>query len=355
MLLELLKASFNNAAPAEELFKNISQNDWYMCRELAIRQGVMALAWDGAMLLPKALQPYRQLKIKWGLAVEKYEQKYKTYCKIANELSSLYKSNHIDTIVLKGLGLSSFYPVPSHREGGDIDIYTYSADKNILDNDAANKLADELILQQGIKIKFKNIKHSEFFYKGIPIENHKKFIAVDLYDSAVSIEKYLEDVADAITARIDDAYDIMIPSDRFNMIFIPYHTMQHYGDGMTLHHLYDWASIIKRNGLKIPSEIKDKNFISFINNLTQLANTVFGTEVSCEYSEKIQKEMMREIVCLPYSKYDIPKNKIGVFLFKTRRMLHRYNIRKKFFNESLYKTLGFAISYHIKNPDTTFK
>ncbi|MCS3155123.1 nucleotidyltransferase family protein [Phocaeicola dorei] len=43
---------------------------------------------------------------------------------------------------MKGVGLSTYYPIPSHREGGDIDIFTYSADHSRKSDAEANLLAD---------------------------------------------------------------------------------------------------------------------------------------------------------------------------------------------------------------------
>lgn len=88
----------------------------------------MALAWDGIQTLPACLQPPKALKLNWAMAVENYEKRYRRYCHTIAELSAFYKIHGITTVQLKGVGLSTYYPIPSHREGGDIDIFTYSAD-----------------------------------------------------------------------------------------------------------------------------------------------------------------------------------------------------------------------------------
>lgn len=84
-------------------------------------------------------------------------------------------------MTLKGVGLSTLYPIPSHREGGDIDIYTFSGSESISDSEA-NQLADSLIEQQGQKIDVdKTPKHSVFYFNGILVENHKTFTNVHSY------------------------------------------------------------------------------------------------------------------------------------------------------------------------------
>ena len=74
------------------------------------------------------------------------------------------------SVQLKGVGFANNYPIPSHREGGDIDIFTYSADSSGLSDREANSLADKLMRGRGIEVDFSHSqKHSMFYYKGIPI------------------------------------------------------------------------------------------------------------------------------------------------------------------------------------------
>ena len=130
MLFALLKASLHQQEVETECLHQASVDDWKQCYLLACRQGVMALTWDGVMKLPQELQPSKGLKLTWAMAVEAYEKKYARYCQTVAELSEFYQKQGIATVQLKGVGLSTYSSNPSHREGGDIDIFTFSADKN---------------------------------------------------------------------------------------------------------------------------------------------------------------------------------------------------------------------------------
>ena len=122
MLFALLRSSLNERECEIAFFQNASEEDWKKCYNLDIVQGVMALAWDGVMRLPKELHPSRGLKLTWAMAVERYEAKYLRYCRTADELASFYASQGIEMVQLKGVGFSTYYPVPMHRAGGDLDI-----------------------------------------------------------------------------------------------------------------------------------------------------------------------------------------------------------------------------------------
>ena len=129
MLFALLRSSLHEQEVEQVFFQHATADDWKQCYQTAISQGVMALAWDGVMRLPQELHPAKNLKLAWAMAVERYEAKYLRYCKTVDELSAFYAQHGITTVQLKGVGFSTYYPVPSHREGGDIDIYTYCAGK----------------------------------------------------------------------------------------------------------------------------------------------------------------------------------------------------------------------------------
>jgi hypothetical protein len=139
MLFALLRSSLHGGEVEHSYFQGATPDDWKQCYHLSVKQGVMALSWDGVVRLPRELQPPLAIKISWAANVEAYEKRYMKYCKTAVELSGFYSQHGIKTVVLKGVGLSTLYPIPHHREGGDIDIYTYSACKDSI-SDKENML-----------------------------------------------------------------------------------------------------------------------------------------------------------------------------------------------------------------------
>ena len=194
MIFALLESSLNKTTPEVSFFNEASNQDWKECAQLAKRQGVLALAWDGVCRLPDNLHPYPDLKISWALAVEKYEKKYAHYCETVNELSTFYRQHGISMVQLKGVGLSTYYPVPSHREGGDIDIYTYSSDTDILSHEEANRLADCLMLENDIDVERDRPKHTHFRFHDITIENHTTFLDVERSPVSAKVEVLLSKI-----------------------------------------------------------------------------------------------------------------------------------------------------------------
>ena len=218
MLLALLRASLHELEPEQAFFQGVSNDDWKLCYKLAARHGVMALAWDSVMKLPKDLQPPRQVKLPWASAVEVYEQKYSRYCSAVDEVSRFYADHGIRTVQLKGVGFSTLYPVPSHREGGDIDIYTYSADSTHMSDQEANRLANELMKERGIEVDIEHSeKHSNFYYKGIPFENHRTLVDVGWYSVAPQIERILQKIIRPELVQLEVG-EVQVPSAEFNFL-----------------------------------------------------------------------------------------------------------------------------------------
>lgn len=357
MLFALLRSALNGAKPVNAtLFSDLSPALWKECYKLASAQGVMALAWDGVTALPLTQQPPKALKLTWAMAVEKYEKRYRQYCRTIAELSEYYAAHDIITIQMKGVGLSTYYPIPSHREGGDIDIFTYSADPSVQSDKEANRLADRLMEEQGIAVDFEHSeKHSVFYYKGIPVENHKTFINVETYPIAVKMDKLLRELLQPVAAQLDGKYKILIPPPAFNTVFLAFHAAQHYARGLALHHLCDWACLLHKYGLHIPEGVTDVRFKNMILALTQLCNHYLGTSVPVQGGERLSEEILQEILHPRYTKEVPVRGKGGILVYKTRRMLHTHRLCNSVLRISLARWITNSIVLHLRFPHTIFQ
>ena len=59
MLFALLRASLHEKEVEQVFFHEATDDDWKQCHQLAVAQGVMALAWDGVLRLHKSEQETR--------------------------------------------------------------------------------------------------------------------------------------------------------------------------------------------------------------------------------------------------------------------------------------------------------
>ena len=357
MLFALLRASLNQRDIETGFFQGVSSVDWKECYQLSVRQGVMALAWDGVLRLPAALMPPKGLKITWGMAVEVYEKKYERYCQVVEELITCYQEHGISTVQLKGVGLSTYYPVPCHREGGDIDIYTYSMNKERMSDLEANGLADKLMEEQGIEVDRLSLKHSNFYYKGIPIENHKTLLDVNWYNIAPQVERILQGIMNPQSVCLmGDKYKCTIPSEEFNQLFVVFHAAQHCGFGLALHHLCDWAVLLNRYGLQLPDEIADKKFLRFVTTLTYLCNQLLGTSIPDMKPTGLAKDIFDDMLHPKYEIETVPvKGKLNIVCYKARRFVHKHSLNNQALEWPIWKRICDMISKKVHHPETIFR
>jgi len=352
LLFNLIKASLwpaqNNAAlPAGSI-----QVNWDGIISLAARQGVLGVSIDGfarggrntKMLsaLPKAQQ------IRWELSVKSQEARNKRQREAIKELVALFKENGMEMLLLKGIGLSENYPLPSHRECGDIDIYLYG------DYEKGNQILEAL----GIVVDKQGTKHDNFFFKGIPVENHKTFL--DLTSGKINqrLEEHLHKILQEQgfdTIRIDDT-EVRIPTPDFTAIFLTRHDITHFiASGLVLRYLCDLGLFFTRNAssinfsqfFKILEETSQLGLFSAFMNLAQKYLGMPANSIpALPYDENLSNKILQDTINIPkkitpedLANWWIVRRKVvGAFhLFRTK---WKYDLMDKGF---FYRRLLFSV------------
>lgn len=365
-LFALLRAALHDTQTDVTLFRSLTDTDWKSLYQQAARQGVMALAWDGLVLLPADSQPPRGLKLMWGLEVQRYEERYARYVRTLAKLSAFYAEHGIATVQLKGVGYSACYPLPAHREGGDIDIFTFSADPAKLTDAEANALADELMVQQGIAVDTRTSKkHSHFDYEGISIENHKMFLNGERYALARRLDPVLRrelrpqsTLLSCGPSAPDERYTVLTPSYAFNAIFIAFHAAQHYGTGLALHHLFDWACLLRRQPLQLPEEaLAEPAFMQAIGAFNHLCATWLDIDAPRATDPavlRLSEEMLQEMLHPAFSRTVPTRNRVGIIWYKLRRFINGTHQADKLLGMTPWQRFRYSVVAHIRRPDTIF-
>ena len=215
--------------------------DWSSLVNLAARQGVLCVARDGLVQMPGIS---RELLLRWELSVQKLEARNRKQRAVIKELIALFKENGIEMLLLKGIGLSELYPDPYHRESGDIDIFLFG------DYEKGNKVIEE----SGIEVEREGSKHSKFYFKGVPVENHKTFLNVDCTQTDKNLEKHLHRILNeqGFDSIVTDDTQVRIPTPDFTAIFLSRHDITHFlSSGLVLRHFCDLALFFEKNRERI--------------------------------------------------------------------------------------------------------
>lgn len=121
ILLSLLRAGLQTGSGTEQLPGVIEEAQWNEVYRMASRHGILGIIWDGIRNLSAESLIPRTLKLGWAYNTEIIGQRYDRQKKTAIEMAELLAREGISVLVFKGLSMSMYYPVPEHRECGDIE------------------------------------------------------------------------------------------------------------------------------------------------------------------------------------------------------------------------------------------
>ena len=233
--------------------------EWSTLFGLSVKQCVPSVVLDGLnKSLVSAALPGKGVgktdKLKWLGMLLNMERQYAIHESVVAALAAVYQSAGYRMMLLKGYGLSKYWPIPNHRPTGDIDIYLMYMDSDGKDKyqPAAWKRADLMMKEKfGVEIDNSHHHHSVFTYKGIMVENHYDFINVHSHRSNQWIENEFKTLA--LTGSEEYTFDngakLLFPSPLLNCIFVARHNACHFAaEHLNLRQLLDWALFVeKRN------------------------------------------------------------------------------------------------------------
>lgn len=262
LLFHLLDVGLNQAKVDVARVNTINQEDWERLFSLSMHHEMGALVSDSLMKNDSIHIPI-DIRLKFVGLQEIAEQAYLHHQRVLSDLLALFSDHGIPTMIIKGFSLAQYYPVPSHRKCGDIDIYQFGHQPQ----------SDELVSKMlGIGIhQYIVSHHSNYCYKGVGIENHYQFITTYYKGNTVELESMLEDEAvNAIKANISMS-NVFFPSPILNAVFLICHMAGHFrGERVTLRQLLDWMMFLKNEygnvDWKFVYEVyKKNNLLGFVN------------------------------------------------------------------------------------------
>ena len=256
MCLKLLRAALTGVAPDEELFASLTDEQWRKIYFASVAHGVATLVRDGWLMLDEEHFPPSQVRVTWAFDAQKTERKYAEKWKAFMSLHSFLKSNGIDYILLKGFTTAAFYPIPHHRDCGDIDIFSFQHDE-----------IDELMMQKGITFEESGCdeKHTLFFWEKVPVENH---ILISYEKRLKSREKVTDKYTNILATTKRKQYICGPKGEQVEVGAVPasilfpynaYHIVGHYTwQTVTMRHLTDWYVMrkhVSEEGTEYPESV----------------------------------------------------------------------------------------------------
>jgi len=348
-LLTLVNSALHGTNPDESLFVNAEENDWNKLFELSTAQGIIVLAFNGIMQLPKEMQPPLPVKLRWIASAEAVEKSYLHRLETAKELHSIFKENNIRMLLFKGVALSRLYPVPASREFGDIDIFLHGKSKE------GNAVLERIT---GEKDKYSK-KHSSFLFRKVLIENHHTFLNHNSYMSfqnSRNLEKRL-------MAMVEE--NGIYPSPDFDALFVTLHTLTHLSSRIVLRQLCDLTVIFtaykgKLNFSLYQDALEEAGLLKLAGMLISLCTRHLGLnpEYVPSYSSDVLMEnriwnniLNPEIPPLPKG----DRSLITVFFHKIKLLRSKKWKYELVFPGKYWRSIIYSVFFHLRYPETIAK
>lgn len=218
---------------------------WNEIEALAITHGLSAIVLDGIEKLPELQRPPKEVVLQWiGNVMQGYESRYVDYEKSIGELAGFYNKHGIKMMVLKGYGLSLFYPNPKHRPCGDIDTWNFGKQE-----EADAVMTKELC----IKVDKSEHHHTVFDWHGYMVENHYDMLITSAVKTNKKLEPILKELAmDDSKSILINGVKVFLPSANFNALFLLRHMLMHFvACGINIRNILDWGFFWEKQGKEV--------------------------------------------------------------------------------------------------------
>ena len=353
--------------------------EWNILFDMSMKQCVPSLVLDGLnkSLASEPCQGNKGIgkmdKLKWLSMVLNMERLYTKHENVIAELAAFYQRAGYQMMLLKGYGLSKYWPIPNHRPTGDIDIYLMHMNSDGKEkSQPAWKCADKLMTEKlGIQVDNSHHHHSVFTYKGIMVENHYDFINVHSHRSNRWIENEFKTLALKGNEEFtfDNGAKLLFPSPLLNCLFVARHNASHFAaEHLNLRQLLDWVLFVEERHKDIDwdyfwSMAKKMGMEKFVLCIAFIAieqlsfeKDIFHIPNEFKDFQKCEHDLIDKVLDNILHPTDEANDGKGIAYVINRYKLWKNNLWKHriVYSDSVVSTFCAQIKSHLMKPATIF-
>lgn len=301
LFLELIRVAIGTQ---RSLSRIPNAKEWKQIYDIAKKQSIIGICFAGLQRLGADMDDgfakigmSEMLYLKWMGMAAKIQQKYDKHRMFIAKLAKFYEQKGIGMMLLKGYGLSLYYPEPQLRQPGDVDVYLFNNDGSDLQ---AWKRADDYV-RKCLKVEVRNDSehHTKFEIDGISIENHYDFVNKRIRRSSERIECVFKELAEDKSKHVMvEGQKVYLPSDKLNALFLLRHAAGHFAsEGITIRNVLDWGMFVSKvNDMdwewlwQIAHEYNMHRFLMCMNSICVEELGMDSSKFMQRYEDKMLKE-----------------------------------------------------------------
>lgn len=205
---------------------------WALVYRYAAAHGLAAVAWDGLsrMVQEGRVDVPKELKLRWFGHTMMAERRYGAQKAALQSLAEALEGTSMRVVVMKGAAVAESYPVPKHRECGDVDVLPLGG--------SAEQLRD-LLIELGAKVGVDSPKHIEMEFRGVTFEVHREFVSTMLLKPYRHLNATLLSLASK-GRPLFGSEKLVCPPAEFDALFLTAHAANHFkSEGIMWRHVVD--------------------------------------------------------------------------------------------------------------------
>lgn len=312
--------------------------DWKRIFQMVEEQSLVGVAFTGVMRLPKEMRPPKYILMDWYGQTEiiktDYEEQLQKFPKIVDKLSE----SKLPYVLLKGLGVSLYYPEPAVRTCGDYDLWI-PKDRQVV------RAFAEKYGQKGHEV-YHHIDAGEI--EGVEVELHFTPSWMNNLFVNKRLQKWFED---ALTSQMEEVQigdcEVKVPSLAFNRVYLLLHIYGHlFNEGIGLRQVVDYYWVLmksfndprlgeqeKAETVKRLKEFKLKTFAGALMWIMQEMFHLPKEKLLVEPNERRGRFLLNEIMLAGnFGHYDT-RNTYDMYAPLHKRLRSRFKRDSRFFSQ----------------------
>lgn len=284
-----------------------TSDEWKGIYALARRQTLIGVLFSAIDRLPKEQRPPRPLLLEWFAAMEIIQEQNSKVNRDAVKLCEVIRNDGLRCVVLKGQGIATYYPDPSLRQPGDIDLWIEGGSKKVL-----------AYLRTKSEVRDIFYTHAEYdapVLSEVEVHHHPTYLYNPFF--LRRLNRYFEEQDELFENSIelsDGSGRIYLPTVEFNRYYILQHIYRHYfGEGIGLRQLLDYYYVLVKGGTEESKQrtmklFKETGMEKFAKASMWVMKEVFGLEekyLLCKPHEQAGQQLLNEVMIAGnFGKYD---------------------------------------------------
>lgn len=271
---------------------HLDEKGWDSVLKQLNDHALMGISFAGVQRLAKQNMPPRPLLLQWIAIAEQIKQRNAVLDKSVVKVCKKLDDDGWRFCVLKGQTVARYYPMPSLRQSGDIDVWIYGRKDG---KKADRKEIIRYLERKGRKVKLCYLHADGIIVDGdvsVEVHFHPSF-SVSPWKN-VQLQSALEKLNEPATCVISGE-SVPAATYQFNRLFMLHHIYRHlFSEGIGMRQIVDYAMLLLQQSIgrdmDFEKTLKQLEMLKFAQGILWIISEILNVPQSCLYTQVDETE-----------------------------------------------------------------